>query len=97
MRARHGAALALALLAPTGAALAQQAPAASADTAWRRCAALGSDNQARLACFDQWAGQQAWQAPAASASHRQTHRRPGPDGQDAQGDHGARLRRVRRC
>ena len=68
MRARHGAALALALLAPTGAALAQQAPAASADTAWRRCAALGSDNQARLACFDQWAGQQAWQAPAASAS-----------------------------
>ena len=77
MRARHGSALALALLAPAGAALAQQAPAAGsatasgpsgADTAWRRCAALGNDNQARLACFDQWAGQQAWQAPAASAS-----------------------------
>lgn len=76
MSARHGAALALALLAPAGAALAQTAPAAgnattsapaSADTAWRRCAALGDDNQARLACFDQWAGQQAWQAPGASA------------------------------
>ncbi|MBU4423474.1 MAG: phospholipase A [Gammaproteobacteria bacterium] len=77
MNARHGAALALALLAPASAALAQQAPAArnattsaapaSADTAWRRCAALADDNQARLACFDQWAGQQAWQAPSASA------------------------------
>ena len=75
MSARHGAALALALLAPAGAALAQNAPTpasasapASGDAAWRRCAALGDDNQARLACFDQWAGQQAWQAPAASAA-----------------------------
>ena len=74
MSARHGAALALALLAPAGAALAQNAPTpasasapASGDAAWRRCAALGDDNQARLACFDQWAGQQAWQAPGASA------------------------------
>jgi phospholipase A1 len=77
LSARHGAALALALLAPAGAALAQAAPAASNATpfaststgnAWRRCAALGNDNQARLACFDQWAGQQAWQAPGASAT-----------------------------
>ena len=75
MSARHGAALALALLAPAGAALAQNAPTpasasapASGDAAWRRCAALGDDNQARLACFDQWAGQQAWQAPGASAA-----------------------------
>ena len=77
MSARHGAALALALLAPAGAALAQAVPATGnpgtsastrADSAWRQCAALGHDNQARLACFDQWAGQQAWQAPAASAS-----------------------------
>lgn len=77
MSTRQGAALVLALLlAPAGAALAQTAPAASnatassaptsADTAWRRCAALGDDNHARLACFDQWAGQQAWQAPGAS-------------------------------
>jgi phospholipase A1 len=28
---------------------------------------LSGDNAARLACFDAWAGQQAWQAPAASA------------------------------
>jgi phospholipase A1 len=77
LSARHGAALALALLAPAGAALAQAALAASSATpftststgnAWRRCAALGNDNQARLACFDQWAGQQAWQAPGASAT-----------------------------
>ena len=77
MSARHGAALALALLAPAGAALAQAVPATGnpgttastrADSAWRQCAALGHDNQARLACFDQWAGQQAWQAPAASAA-----------------------------
>ena len=75
MSARHGAALALALLAPAGAALAQNAPTpasasapASGDAAWRRCAALADDNQARLACFDQWAGQQAWQAPGASAA-----------------------------
>ncbi|WP_348688386.1 phospholipase A [Acidovorax soli] len=77
MSARHGTALVLALLAPAGAALAQTGSAAtsanasapaSADNAWRRCAALDNDHQARLACFDQWAGQQAWQAPAASAA-----------------------------
>ncbi|GAB2546094.1 MULTISPECIES: phospholipase A [unclassified Simplicispira] len=45
-------------------------PAAQAQVpsaAWQRCAAT-SDSAARLACFDQWAGQQAWQAPAASAA-----------------------------
>lgn len=77
MSARHGTALVLALLAPAGAAMAQTGSAATsanasapanADNAWRRCAALGNDQQARLACFDQWAGQQAWQAPAASAA-----------------------------
>ncbi len=92
MSARHGATLALALLAPAGVALAQTAPAASnattiaaptsADNAWRRCAALADDNQARLACFDQWAGQQAWQAPGASA-------KAGAAGAAAQGDDAA--------
>ena len=42
-------------------------PAASA-AGWRQCAALTGDSQARLACFDQWAGEQAWQAPPATAS-----------------------------
>ncbi|WP_367066429.1 phospholipase A [Oryzisolibacter sp. LB2S] len=46
-------------------ALAQE-PAAHGDAGWRQCSAL-ADGQARLACFDQWAGRQAWQAPAASA------------------------------
>ncbi|MFY3382737.1 phospholipase A [Paracidovorax sp. MALMAid1276] len=40
----------------------------SADSALRRCTAMTTDNQARLACFDQWAAQQAWQAPGASAA-----------------------------
>jgi phospholipase A1 len=40
-------------------------PAADA-TAWRQCAATSGDAE-RLACFDRWAGQQAWAAPAASA------------------------------
>ncbi len=70
-RLHRTAALVLAALAPAGAALAQTAPASTstspADSALRRCTALSSDNQARLACFDQWAAQQAWQAPAASA------------------------------
>src|SRR3989338_589753 len=58
-------------LAPDGAPLAQTPPAGgwaspSGGAAWRRCAALSSDNQARLACFDQWAtDQQGWNAPAA--------------------------------
>lgn len=50
-------------------ALAAMAPAhAAGDSAWRRCAALGDDHQARLACFDQWAAEQDWQAPAARAA-----------------------------
>ena len=71
---RMGWPAALALLLAPAAAMAQAtsggaaAPAAgSQDAAWRRCAALSGDNTARLACFDAWAGQQAWQAPAASA------------------------------
>lgn len=42
-------------------------PGAGADGALRRCTAMTTDNQARLACFDQWAAQQAWQAPGATA------------------------------
>ncbi|WP_442867350.1 phospholipase A [Acidovorax sp. GBBC 1281] len=61
--------LALALCAPAGAALAQTpAQTEAAGDAWRRCTAMAGDSTARLACFDQWAGQQAWKAPAASAS-----------------------------
>ena len=72
-RLHRTAALVLAALAPAGAALAQSAPAAApatsgADSALRRCTALSSDNQARLACFDEWAARQAWQAPAASVA-----------------------------
>lgn len=69
----HTAALVLATLAPAGAAFAQAAPAATAgaaagaDAGWRRCAALSTDNQARLACFDQLAAEQTWKAPGASA------------------------------
>jgi len=71
-RLHHTAALVLAALAPAGAALAQAtaatpSAASGAANALSRCTALSSDNQARLACFDQWAAQQAWQAPAASA------------------------------
>jgi hypothetical protein len=55
-------ALALAALLASPAAQAQ-AP----NAAWQRCAAI-SDSAARLTCFDQWAGQQAWQAPGASAA-----------------------------
>ena len=67
------AALVLAALAPTGAALAQQSTPAStaADNTLQRCTALSSDNQARLACFDAWAASNnkpTWQAPAASAA-----------------------------
>ncbi|MCO5109301.1 MAG: phospholipase A [Burkholderiaceae bacterium] len=56
-------ALALAALL-AGPAAQAQAPRA----AWQRCAAMTGDSTARLACFDQWAGQQAWQAPGASAA-----------------------------
>lgn len=44
---------------------AQTAAPAAGDAGWRQCAALAGDSQARLACFDRWAGEQAWQAPAA--------------------------------
>ena len=63
----------LATLAPGGATLAQGNSAGtagvptSAGDAWRRCAALSQDNQARLACFDQLAAEQTWKAPGASA------------------------------
>ena len=66
LRPRSPALLALALLAPLAHAQAPAPSAVAPDDAWRRCAALGSDASARLACFDAWAGQQAWQAPAAS-------------------------------
>ena len=42
------------------------APAAGAEAGWRECSAM-ADSQARLACFDQWAGSQAEVAPAVSA------------------------------
>ncbi|KQO15694.1 phospholipase [Acidovorax sp. Leaf78] len=66
------AALVIATLAPAGAVWAQAAPAAApaaagADAGWRRCAALSTDNQARLACFDQLSAEQTWKAPGASA------------------------------
>ena len=74
-RPHHTAALvlsALATLAPAGAVWAQAAPATTpapgAESAWRRCTALPGDNQARLACFDQWAAEQTWKAPGASAA-----------------------------
>lgn len=64
-------ALAIALCAPAGAAFAQQPPApasGAAGAAWQRCTAMAS-GEARLACFDQWAGQQAWhQGPATAAA-----------------------------
>ncbi|MBS0390480.1 MAG: phospholipase A [Proteobacteria bacterium] len=64
MTACHAAGLLLAIALP----LAAQEPAAPGSAAgWRQCSAL-VDGQARLACFDRWAGAQAWQAPAASAS-----------------------------
>ena len=61
-------ALALAALAPTQAAQAASDGNNNSSDAWRRCAALSGDNPARLACFDQWAAGQRWQAPAASAA-----------------------------
>ena len=64
-RPRYPTLLALALLSPLAHAQAPASGAAAPDDAWRRCAALSHDASARLACFDAWAGQQAWQAPAA--------------------------------
>ena len=65
-RPRYPTLLALALLSPLAHAQAPASGAAAPDDAWRRCAALGHHASARLACFDAWAGQQAWQAPAAT-------------------------------
>ena len=42
-------------------------PALAAEPGWQACAALQTDAAARLACFDQWAGQQAGSAAAAIA------------------------------
>lgn len=45
------------------------APAAlAAAVTWQQCSALGDDKDARLACFDRWAGQQAPDAAAASTA-----------------------------
>ena len=61
-------AAALPLMAQAQAQAQAQDPAPVAgDAGWRDCAAL-ADGQARLVCFDQWAGRQAWAAPAASAN-----------------------------
>ena len=64
-----GTAIALALVGATlaPATQAQDSAPAAGDASWRQCSAM-ADGQARLACFDQWAGRQAWQAPAASAN-----------------------------
>jgi phospholipase A1 len=62
--------LAWASLCALGSAQAQgtvpNAPAPT-DAAWRQCVTT-SDSTARLACFDQWAGQQAWSGGSAGAS-----------------------------
>lgn len=42
-------------------AAAQATAATPAQAALQRCTAITADGGARLACFDQWAGQQAWQ------------------------------------
>jgi len=61
--------LALVLTAPAPA-CAQGAGAPSgagtADAAWRSCAALTADSNARLACFDSWAQQQSLGTPVAA-------------------------------
>jgi phospholipase A1 len=72
----------LLLAALTAAALplaghAQNIPAPSA-AGWRECAALADDAQARLACFDEWAKAQAWQAPPASARAQDTAQSAAP-------------------
>jgi phospholipase A1 len=70
-RLAQGARLALAACCIPAAALAQApatglppAPIASAELTWQRCAALSTDNNARLACFDRWAQQQTLPAQA---------------------------------
>lgn len=47
-------------------ALAQTGAAPAQDAAWRGCAALTGDSNARLACFDSWAQSQALGTPAAA-------------------------------
>ncbi|MCJ0761627.1 phospholipase A [Variovorax terrae] len=59
-----------ALLLP-GPARAQSAADAAAP-GWQQCAALGHDKDARLACFDQWARQQASEPRAATAASAAT-------------------------
>ncbi len=54
---------------------AQGAAPVAGDAGWRPCSAM-ADGQERLACFDQWAGRQAWQAPAAQASGRPVDDQP---------------------
>lgn len=44
------------------------AAGAAGAAAWQHCTTLANDSTARLACFDQWARQQAGQAPGASAN-----------------------------
>ena len=48
---------------------AQDPAPVAGDAGWRDCAAL-ADGQARLVCFDQWAGRQAWAAPRQEAALR---------------------------
>lgn len=62
-------ALAAGLLAALGLPVQATSPvpgSGNPDAAWRTCTAI-AEADARLACFDRWAGAQAWQAPAASA------------------------------
>ncbi|MBS0505855.1 MAG: phospholipase A [Proteobacteria bacterium] len=68
MRRTATAALLLGAALPL-AAQAQGAPVAQADAGWRACVAM-ADGLARLACFDQWAGDQAPVAPASAPTAR---------------------------
>ena len=53
---------------PASQAQAQTPMPGAGSVAWQQCAALQTDNTARLACFDQWSQQQAAPAPAAATS-----------------------------
>jgi phospholipase A1 len=68
-RLAQAAAVALALASVLGppAVRAQTGTPPAPDAAWQHCAALSSDRDARLACFDQWAAQQS-RAEGASPS-----------------------------
>lgn len=68
----------LALLA-AGAAMAQApaaAPTALSSAGWQQCTALGSNGEARLACFDRWAQQQQQQGTAAPVPAAQAVNQP---------------------